>query len=789
VSKPAPLIRTIVPASVGAVCLVYALWRLLPWWPAPLNTNPDPSWARAIQDAFLHHQAFGTEIVFNYGPWGYLNTGIFHPALYGLTLAVLGLLAALFCVATWQIMAAQWKQSPLLGGALCLAATTAAAVGSDGSGLFFLLPCYLLLCHFCLAEFPRILKELLILAAALIGLVKFTYLTAAVVIVAGIALDDLLRKRRFPWIVPVYLLETLFFWLLAGQRLSSVWPYLRNSLEIAAGYGAMAFWGPPRVVIQTALLMAMMATALLLPLAWLLWQQRRGWFLVSWLPFLLVVAILGKASLMRLDGIHFALALSVLPVISLAVWLLYWQSAGAAKYLWCALLFTPLLAPMSLSDVPAPREPDAGAAAPTAAGAEAAIRQRYPLPPVAGSFDVYPTSIAILAAQGVPYRPRPVIQSYQANTPRLAQLNAEHLRSERAADWILWNIDPIDGRFPACDDGPSWPEILTRYEIRHVLPPVRKDVFLLLERSPAPRGYELLPLPTQSMEMGVPLALPDLVDGPLWTQIEIHPTAAGRLLAAAFKAPTVKMDIVHGNGQRARYRFIPGMAEAGFLISPVLPNTAWFGWLASTPWRDPAWQRLLKNWGVQSVTIGADHLQGLFQRDISVHLWRLKFPPAQQKAWAFREDSLGLFELAEHPATEAKPRLLSSENGAALAAPPGTGFRLPLSEQNRYLPLSKTVDRLDVRFGMIATTDPAASGSYPVQFRVDAVDERGWHKTIWSRALEPETKRTDRGIQSAQIPPIENGVRELFFETTAAGDACPAIPAWFGVLGPARTEK
>ena len=48
----------------------------------------------------------------------------------------------------------------------------------------------------------------------------------------------------------------------------------------------------------------------------------------------------------------------------------------------------------------------------------------------------------------------------------LAELNAACLRSSQAASNILFGVEPIDGRFPSLEDGHSWPELLTRYDIK-----------------------------------------------------------------------------------------------------------------------------------------------------------------------------------------------------------------------------------------------------------------------------------------------------------------------------------
>ena len=68
-------------------------------------------------------------------------------------------------------------------------------------------------------------------------------------------------------------------------------------------------------------------------------------------------------------------------------------------------------------------------------------------------------------------------------------MNAAHLRSDRAADHILFDVWTIDGRFPTQDDSLSWPELLTRYDIKRVA-----GRYILMKKSVTPRHYELTPI-------------------------------------------------------------------------------------------------------------------------------------------------------------------------------------------------------------------------------------------------------------------------------------------------------
>jgi hypothetical protein len=183
----------------------------------------------------------------------------------------------------------------------------------------------------------------------------------------------------------------------------------------------------------------------------------------------------------------------------------------------------------------------------------------------------------VLFAYGLNYDPRPVFQSYAAFTPGFVGINANHIRGDAAPDNILFDIATIDGRFPAFDDGLSWPDLLTCYKIASISP-----TFLVLKRSAA-RGFRLEPISTRTVGFDENIRIPNLGQGPVWARIKVRLNRRGELAVAALRPPLLDMDLETVGGKR-RYRFIPGCAEAGFLISPLIEDRDEFASLAAKSW-------------------------------------------------------------------------------------------------------------------------------------------------------------------------------------------------------------
>jgi hypothetical protein len=211
-----------------------------------------------------------------------------------------------------------------------------------------------------------------------------------------------------------------------------------------------------------------------------------------------------------------------------------------------------------------------------------------------------------------------VHHSYSAYTPRLAEMNAEHLRGDSAPRTILFEVAPIDGRFPALDDGPSWPELLTRYDPAASV----GNRFLRLDRARRPRQFALEPLQDREYGLGERVALYGVTAGePIWATVELRPTWRGRLRSMLYKPPTVALRVETRNGGRRTYRFLPDLAAAGFLISPEIGRVDDFAKLTR-----PDAARLLAGRRVLAITLegmNEARLDRAYRASYRLRLWRL----------------------------------------------------------------------------------------------------------------------------------------------------------------------
>lgn len=182
-----------------------------------------------------------------------------------------------------------------------------------------------------------------------------------------------------------------------------------------------------------------------------------------------------------------------------------------------------------------------------------------------GKVDVYPFAGATIMASGMDYFPRPCLQSYEAYSPYLSELDAAHLRGQYAPDYVYFDIE-AGPDYPSLDDGLSWPELLTRYE------PVGGDFYLILRKSFIPRNFEKV-LYSEG-DIGFNQTIP-LNAGLVWAEIDVEKSAYGQLVGQIYKDPIINIAISVGSKQ-PMLRLVPGSAKAGFLISPFVPDAKTF---------------------------------------------------------------------------------------------------------------------------------------------------------------------------------------------------------------------
>ena len=596
------------------------------WKPRGFSYNLDDSFMVGLNKAFAENIQFGKDFVYTYGPYGFVQNGVYVPETYNALLLCRLFMGLVVGVGLLKIFLYCWKNHSRAASLFLLPFLCFFPESGVSTDSFYVIVVALPLVAYFYVD-NQVNKGklspslgLLIAGMAFASLIKQTTLTLAFAFVLLMSADQVLRRRRLPTILGLYLLSVLGFWLLAGQDISNIGAYLANGSQIVKGFPeAMSRPGPLLEIV----IYAISVTGFVGLCAIATWRHRT---IFDWLPILgllLICFLTFKASFIRHDSHALQSPMTMIPIACLYTALLWPDIQQASSQLSISKMKTlPLVAAWALLlinafvifnnypnifNVGSPRRPypyyyvsaigKVGTTLQEAFsvmtgranlqsiydGSVEDIRDRNPMPPIESpSVDLYPNYTAVLFAYGLPYRPRPTTQSFTAYTGELAELNVAHLLEDDAPETILFDPSTDDDRLPGSDDGLSWPSLLTRYDLADV-----RGEYLVLSRSNQPREYSLAPIAEETIEMGEWTALPAEDDlTAIWMELDARPNWLGKLTNTLFKLPPFYIEVELADGSQERYRLLTNVAEAGQLLSPLLVERGNYAYMASPLWRD-----------------------------------------------------------------------------------------------------------------------------------------------------------------------------------------------------------
>jgi hypothetical protein len=103
----------------------------------------------------------------------------------------------------------------------------------------------------------------------------------------------------------------------------------------------------------------------------------------------------------------------------------------------------------------------------------------------------------------------------------------------------------------------------------------------------------------------------------LWAEIDLHPTAILRASAFLYRPPVLFLSVRMSGGRARSYRLVPGIAAAGFLLSPVIEEDDAFVRFASQG------RSALPRDEVQAITIASpesDDVTWAYGREYTIRL-------------------------------------------------------------------------------------------------------------------------------------------------------------------------
>jgi len=595
-AKNAGIIRRI-------VAFVYVWFCLVKLPATSLRDSVPQSWEAVLSYAAAHHLQWGRDIVFTFGPLGFLTSdyywgNFFWPIVVwaaGFALAMAAALVPLLARVPKVIRLPLYVALPIL--------TVPACSGLGFDSFHFL--SITLLGILCLPhERPGALRLTTTgLVFTVLSLIKFTFCIYSVFTVLAIATANGKAWKNTAILIGSSVLSLVGLSSWTGQSFWSVFLYVAGSTEMAAGYSAAMGLAPNQwdSIIGIALLICLLALVLTTWFGSPNWRERSNRVAIVSAGIFLA----WKEGFVRAD-VHVVVFLvysfflaAILPALLGFDWVaeelnerenilstrvgnvLLRRRVGALTF--GCLFFS--LTPFAFFNSDFKDAVQKGLLAKTSDTFSAFIRpatyklelerqlesmrDKAELPKIRALVDGdaigalnLDQDAAIL--NGLNYKPHPVFQNNSAYTPALQRLNAEFFKS-KPPQYLLWRTGSIDGRFPTLDDGEVLLTVLSSYS-----PVTNENGFILWKcKAAAEKPYSLANKHEVSVSLNQWVMLPR---EPTWLQIECEQTLFGAVQSLFSRCSETRLEVQFDNGGTRNYRLLPGNARYGFVISPFLYN-------------------------------------------------------------------------------------------------------------------------------------------------------------------------------------------------------------------------
>ncbi len=565
--------------------------------PAAPDLDADPAWCGVLTYAHQHHLQFGTQIVFTFGPFGFLIAPYFFGQPTGLLISVNLVLSFIIafglCLLAWRLNR-WWRCLTIAAFVILMGNLDPRADLAFDIGFFS----WALLCFLEIGKRLWLCVYCLVALSAFGALAKMTYLFIGGFSLAAVFFD-LLSRRQFKMATTIPLAlgaGIVGGWLAAHQRLSNIGQYFVNGFLISRDYDQAAGLEGLSTLRERGFWILALALAVAIPYAMTAFHRdtknvrSRRFVIFFWLSGLFF--IFWKHSFVRVDRFHVVNLLGFAPVAVLLLDCFPGVPQHVRRFTRPIALVGCLFGILTLEQMffgealASFTQPFRRAAyhlkcvfVPSfykdrmATGMDA-FRREAQWPKMRkhignGTVDVFGTFQAFALLNDLNYHPRPVFQSYAAYSPRLARLNRDFYLSPDAPQYVVFRLFAHDRRVPTLNDGPALRELLLNYE-----PVDQEGVFLLLKSKPT--GPARLTLVKEgAVRAGDMVSLSEWPKQDLWFEMDLRPSLSGRINQFFYRPPPVRLSI--WNSEKSvrleRRRVGTPLLHIGGIASPFLFET------------------------------------------------------------------------------------------------------------------------------------------------------------------------------------------------------------------------
>jgi len=555
----------------------------------------DSSWGAGLYMAVEQGLDFGDEVVWTYGPLGFLGRGdapLWFDDLGVLSFLYNGLLHIGLCIAI------VYSLSRTIGVfAASLAAFVALGIlpGAEAPTVIAVALCIPAL----LPDRPRWAIGAIVYGGSFLAafecLIKLSIGPPVILICLAALLGARAQARRIATFAGLFVAEFVALWLITGQSLGDLWGYLSGTRQVISGYSeamGVELLSTRGEYLAVVLLLGFVGFAAVC--SWRDGRARLGGAAIA----ALAGFALFKEGIVRYDVGHMTIFSSTIPVLLL---LLPWPrtrvplAAATAVAVIAAIVITrpegyyaDRLNPIDNVDLARAQAQilfDGDKREGIVEGNRALMKGVYDLSPEqladleGRTVAIEPWEIALAWAYDLDWSPLPVMQGYSAYTDELDEMNAEELSSGSGPERIVREgnqptghgatYPAIDNRNPAWDPPASSLAILCNYEELS-----RSSNFQVLGKIPDRCGEPEL-IGTVGTAFGEAVAVPEPGPGEvIFARIE----GAGVEGLEKLKTLLYRADFRMAETNEGTYRLVPDSLGNGLLLrgDPEVSGSAGF---------------------------------------------------------------------------------------------------------------------------------------------------------------------------------------------------------------------
>ena len=746
----------------GQTLLIAVVWLSLIKLPGAPVVSLDASWQMVMGYAADHGLQHGVDIVFTYGPMGYLLASTYMGGHFALFLAwqLVGNFLIAFALYRFARELGGWRQALYYAYIFLYGSIYADAMQMNFIATFSLLlmrPAYR----------TRAWLGAIGAAFAVFSLMKFTNLLVCLFCLALLLGYYVVcrARREAVWLGGSFCVAFVGLWLAHHQSLAALPDFFRYGLQVSLGYvEAMAVYeSPTMLVVGLGALGCVAAYALL----YIIGQPDRR--AAIWTALLLgaVIFINWKHGFVRADGhviAHFVMCLLV--VCSYPALANDNRSYGYAKGALLVLAGAFSLTGIGLVSVQAVTQAPGGwnqrlhqtisALRNPAAyhrsldGSLQQLAARIDQPNLRNiieknTVDHFGGDQIYTIINRFNYTPRPAIQSYTAYTEALNRLDEHFYLSDRGPRFVIQRFQSIDGRFPTLDDSLTLRLLLETYDYT-----MEEGGLLLWERPekivpPDPTTEQVLL--TRIIRFGEKIAVPDTGDRPVWAVIKVRSNFAGLLRKFFYKPPLLSLVTTDQAGVAGKFQLIRAMAASGFILNPFFTQGD-----DLISFQNGRFHRRVAEFSVETMPDG----ESFFAGEIEVELRTLA--PFKQSLLDANKKLNNRFRMMNR-----RPVAIESMVPMSSILLDGKEVLMLHAESRMDFALSEPVRSVSGKFGILSGAFQNGNDTDGVEFVVEWLSPAGETSVLFRRFLDPLHRPEDRTMQLFTLEtPQATGGRLIF---------------------------